>query len=639
MQGPIRARGTFIDLKLGCRDLSTLDGIPPSSFVVVYAQTTGKSEWTELNRSETIAYSPSPDYNRIFQVEYRFELYQEIRVVVFHRNSESENLHQQTLLGVADCPLGRIVSSHAPVFQLPITNTVAGQQQHVGTVFITAEEVVSTRKLITLSMNISQIMTPEDRSAQRQYLNSAQARADELSTVPTGSLLTKRGAGLVKRFRGGIKQKTEKTNIDQINAALPAHMANEVNNQKAQHQAAVQEVQQATASLNAPSGFYPFVSILQAPAGAIADVKTNPNEIAWEEVFKSDDIPNYYEKPEGFSIPPIKLSEFDLTDGDENRVIKIAVVRRSPGVAGQIVGEHITTFPALRRSCVDQTNVNFQLQPMGKLVITKYEEEEKPSFYDYLRGGWCDFGLITGIDFTSSNGNQMHPSSRHFLHSGAPNEYEAAMRTVGNMLASYSSDDRIPAFGFGAKIGPNQQVSHCFPVSTQGDALCQGVDGLIHAYKSTLQMIQLYGPTMFSQLLQKVILMVSYRQKAAQSAGNSTLAYTVLLILTDGEISDYDATLEKLIVLSRLPVSVVIIGLGNEDFSKMRLLDSSNGPLRRGIETASRSFVQFVPYNEFRGDLSLLAEKVLGHIPEQVIGYIEYQKNARGVAQSNRPYY
>ena len=43
----------------------------------------------------------------------------------------------------------------------------------------------------------------------------------------------------------------------------------------------------------------------------------------------------------------------------------------------------------------------------------------------------------------------------------------------------------------------------------------------------------------------------------------------MLLILTDGEIHDMNETKNVIVENSFLPISIVIVGIGNADFSKM----------------------------------------------------------------------
>lgn len=86
---------------------------------------------------------------------------------------------------------------------------------------------------------------------------------------------------------------------------------------------------------------------------------------------------------------------------------------------------------------------------------------------DYLRGG-LQLNMFVAIDFTASNGNPKQPTSLHYFNPTAPNQYQTAILSIGDILMNYDSDKRIPAFGFGGKIkipGMLPQVSHCFALS------------------------------------------------------------------------------------------------------------------------------------------------------------------------------
>lgn len=56
--------------------------------------------------------------------------------------------------------------------------------------------------------------------------------------------------------------------------------------------------------------------------------------------------------------------------------------------------------------------------------------------------------------------------------------------------------------------------------------------------------------------------------------------YHCLMILTDGEIHDMQATVDLIVELSQYPVSIIIIGVGNERFEKMTFLDADEAILR-----------------------------------------------------------
>lgn len=647
----------MVCVKISCRKLVSPDKVPgtlPSAFVVVYSHVPGNADWTEVTRTETITQSCDPDFRRMFEMEYKFELYQQLRVVVFNRDSPSENLQAHSLIGASDCTLGSIVACEHTALQNPLINRTLGVPNDIaGFIHLAADEISSARNSVTMQFAISALMTDEQREAQREYFDKRRgvstgattagritaAKQQAKKLLPTRSA----AAALFSKRRGG-KDAAAVDDAAPNTAAVPAHQANQyaaqVREDEAQRAAAQAAADQAALDERGrPPPFVPFVTIMRAPRDASAALDLQSEDIDWEEKYKSAVIEDYEEKDGWVTLPPFTLSEYDITEGDPKRLIRIAVVCKAADDTEQsyIIGELRTTFPSLRAACAagqaeGAPPTQLSIKPMGMVYVLSFTERREKSFIEYLKSG-CDFGLMTAIDFTSSNGDPRMPSSRHaFAPNGStasPNEYEAAMTTVANMLSSYSSDFRIPAYGFGAIVAQGMPVSHCFPVKgPDGSHFCKGVAGLIEAYKLTLGVISLNGPTMFSEVLKNTFNIVLRRYQVAERAGTKKLAYTVLLILTDGVISDYDLTLQELIKLSHLPISVVIIGIGNQDFGKMNSFDFSNGPLRRGRTVAKRPFVQFVPYNAFRGDLSKLAEKVLGNIPDQVMSY--YHSSGRG---------
>jgi len=55
--------------------------------------------------------------------------------------------------------------------------------------------------------------------------------------------------------------------------------------------------------------------------------------------------------------------------------------------------------------------------------------------------------------------------------------------------------------------------------------------------------------------------------------GTNDNNYSVLLIITDGAITDASQTVDAIVQASYLPLSIIIIGVGNADFSQMNILD------------------------------------------------------------------
>ena len=103
------------------------------------------------------------------------------------------------------------------------------------------------------------------------------------------------------------------------------------------------------------------------------------------------------------------------------------------------------------------------------------------------------------------------------------------------------------------------------------------------------------------------------------------------MILTDGIIDDMNETIDSLVESSFLPISVIIIGIGNADFSVMNKLDADDNPLYdKNDRKADRDLVQFVPFINFQNDGQKLAEQVLEEVPRQIVEYYQHKKISPG---------
>ena len=60
------------------------------------------------------------------------------------------------------------------------------------------------------------------------------------------------------------------------------------------------------------------------------------------------------------------------------------------------------------------------------------------------------------------------------------------------------------------------------------------------------------------------------------NVGEENQEYYVLMVATDGVITDMQQTISSIVNASDLPLSIVIVGVGNADFDKMDVLVSAN---------------------------------------------------------------
>lgn len=90
--------------------------------------------------------------------------------------------------------------------------------------------------------------------------------------------------------------------------------------------------------------------------------------------------------------------------------------------------------------------------------------------------------------------------------------------------------------------------------------------------------------------------------------------------------------MHSIINASKLPISIIIVGVGNADFEAMDVLDADDKRLNIDGRYAERDIVQFVPLNRFLESNGLsqfirsqadLAKAVLAEIPEQMTGFMK----------------
>eukprot|EP00347_Sterkiella_histriomuscorum_P019986 403339535 len=349
----------------------------------------------------------------------------------------------------------------------------------------------------------------------------------------------------------------------------------------------------------------------------------------------------------------------------------------------------------------------------GQLEITRCQFLNRYTFLDYIHGG-CDISLMLAMDFTLTNKPCKDPKSLHYLHPdlieamksnqakapnspnvrqqlqgiGSPtikqspnskglqspgmkgisnaqqpglnqhidieeleNEYMRAMRMAISVLDYYDTDSFTPFLGFGAKLPPYYNTaSQCFAVN--GDIFFPeelGVDNLNKAYMSCLEQVQFHGPSAFAPVIRFCSKIATHRPVSQDDQ-----FYYILVMIVNGHISDMESTIESIVAASDVPMSIIIIAVGDGDsedgevgvFKNLSALDADDRALvdingKKGW----RDVVQFVPFQAFRNDYHAFAKEVLAEIPKQIKDFFEKKgiiprdhKSAANNRQMNRDF-
>ncbi|XP_071156234.1 copine-8-like [Mytilus edulis] len=334
---------------------------------------------------------------------------------------------------------------------------------------------------------------------------------------------------------------------------------------------------------------------------------------------------------------PFTISVRALCNGDYDRSIKVECYDWDADGGHDFIGEFQTTLRELSRGpsqqnifeCINGKKRDKKLKKgksytnSGVIELMSCKMEKVYTFLDYVRGGTqlnCSFA----VDFTASNGDPKSPSSLHYMNPYRPNAYQTALRSVGEIIKDYDSDKLFPVLGFGARLPPDGVVSHEFALNgNPNNPYCTGIEGVLESYNKALHSIQLYGPTNFAPVINHVS-----RFAEAKTGGTD---YFILLIVTDGIITDMPQTCEAIVHAASLPMSIIIVGVGDADFEAMDVLDGDDVRLSSRGKHAERDIVQFVPMRNFTGRQgdnpatlqAMLAKEVLEEIPDQFLSYMK----------------
>ncbi|KAI0558424.1 Copine [Gracilaria domingensis] len=256
----------------------------------------------------------------------------------------------------------------------------------------------------------------------------------------------------------------------------------------------------------------------------------------------------------------------------------------------------------------------------GTLIIKKCDVSVPFSFIDYIQSGVV-INTVIAVDMSSSNGNPADPTSLQYKNPANPNEYVIALRAVGSVLGAYDTTKTFPAYAFGAALPPlYEEAAHVFALTgnyvTQPE--CNGIEDVIHAYYAALNRVAPFQPCRYGPMLEHVI-----KTAKAENGRDGKIVYTVLLVITDGEFSDFADVANLICSAADLPLSIVIVGVGKSKFTELEKLDGDTEPLCSTDGTpCARDIVQFVPFHKHRFNTHQLAREVLDEIPEQFLSYM-----------------
>ncbi|NWY04762.1 CPNE9 protein, partial [Nothoprocta ornata] len=496
------------------RNLLDMDTFSKSDPVVVlFVQGAGSSEWKEFGRTEVIDNTLNPDFVRKFVLDYYFEEKQNLRFDVAMGVTRvrggclflTARAGVQDFLGQAFVALGEVIGSQRGRLERALTG-VPGKR--CGTILLLAEELSNCRDIVTMQLCANKLDKKDFFGKSDPFLVFYRSNEDGTFTI--------------------------------------CHKTEVVKN-----------------TLNPV--WQPFTIPVRALCNGDYDRTVKIDVYDWDRDGSHDFIGEF-----ATSYRELSRAQSQFT------VYEVGAGRRAGGGAGGAAALSPPRPQVLnpRKKCKKKKYVNSGTvsgagagaaggrrgaQPARpQVTLLSFSVESEFTFVDYIRGG-TQLNFTVAIDFTASNGLPSQPTSLHYASPYQLSAYALALKAVGEIIQDYDSDKLFPAYGFGAKLPPDGKISHQFPLNNNAEnPSCAGIDGVLECYLQSLRTVQLYGPTNFAPVINQVA------GAAAQVTDGSQ--YHVLLIITDGVISDMLQTKEAIVSASALPMSIIIVGVGPAEF-------------------------------------------------------------------------
>ena len=336
----------------------------------------------------------------------------------------------------------------------------------------------------------------------------------------------------------------------------------------------------------------------------------------WVPIFSSEVV----KRSETGQWQPISLPCRLICDNDFSKSIRLLVQDAQPGKKLRPIG-HVDI--PMKVVC-EARNLQLGLIPanplmarVGSVIIRASSMVERLTFYGHIRKG-MRFNFACGIDFAATNRPVSDMKSLHYLLFKHPNAYEKCIEAVGGVVDQYSQEHVCHAWGFAARV--NRQLNHKIQlVNDQGSEQLHGVTQILSAYQSLVEKVQFDKP----------VAVLPSTMEAMKLLGDvdDAKSYLVFLLLIQDDPADLSQFVDYLYANQNKGISIVIIGIGENPFTKTEERFQPGMPRRNSAgQEFDRDFISFLKYRDFGDEnISQMTSTAMFSVSDQAIHWIENQ--------------
>lgn len=279
----------------------------------------------------------------------------------------------------------------------------------------------------------------------------------------------------------------------------------------------------------------------------------------------------------------------------------------------------------------------------GGIYFNLFEEKKFYMFDQYIDAG-VQLRLMMAVDCSLST-KDMHKINSDCI----PDLFEIAIKQVSTVLIAKEKTHRFGFLGFGAKVDGLKHPTFAFnQAESKRNPSVSSVNHALELYRSVYPQIEPEEQANLSSVIERVHFMMKHQDK------RDFKVYTLLVVLTDGQVSDEQAVIDKIVECSNYPLSIVMVGVGQGNFDYFEFLETGmklseqtekpkknkkdkeemGSPRKKFVkrlksskgEEAFRRIVRFVHFPNYLGKPKELEDALLRDVPRQMTEFYNYMK-------------
>ena len=254
-------------------------------------------------------------------------------------------------------------------------------------------------------------------------------------------------------------------------------------------------------------------------------------------------------------------------------------------------------------------NKNNENSEIIKIMAEKSNniKQNKYTLFDYIKAG-ISFDSYIVIDFSDQ--------SEH-THAMEINNYIKSIGGIREILYDFLKTFEV--YGYGAKLkipDKNNNNSSFFNLNLNGNKFLKGLTEIRRAYEQYLDELDFCNNNVLSPLIKNILRRIYEKYELTK--------YNILFLLMNKapKKEDYQNCVDVLIESSFQPLSIVIIGIGDNenDFKNIQNLYNNKRSHSYGMERRKNN-IFFVSMKECKNDANLLKNLCLKEVPKQMVEF------------------